>query len=290
MVQAFLDRGFNVVPVVPSIADRAVRAVPELPGSRVLITLLDAKNLAVVPDQSERGEARRRGRAARPPRGYRAWRTRLAETERELGIDWPAHAETMSGLRRLDNVQECLVDVLTRGVAGDAIEAGVWRGGTSIFMRAILAAYGDRDRRVWAADSFQGLPKPDPVKYPADARVDYTRFPELSVGLQQVRANFARYGLLDDRVEFLPGWFRDTLASAPIDRLSLIRLDGDLYESTIDALDALYLKLTPGGYCIIDDYGAIDACRRAVDDFRRAHGIEDAMIPVDWTGVYWQRC
>lgn len=210
-------------------------------------------------------------------------------TEREFGLDWPEHAETMAGLRRLDNVQECVEDVLARGVPGDFIETGVWRGGTSILMRAVLAAQGEALASVWVADSFSGLPRPNLADYPADAGLDYFSYDELAVGLESVRANFARYGMLDDRVRFLPGWFKDTLPDADIDRLALLRLDGDLYESTIDALRALYPKLSVGGYCIVDDYGALPACRRAVEDYRAAHGITESVQAIDWTGVYWRR-
>jgi O-methyltransferase len=222
----------------------------------------------------------------RPPRSRRR---RLARIQREFGVDWPAHAETMVGLRRLDNVEHCVRAAIADDVPGDLVEAGVWRGGTSIFMRAVLAAYDDPDRRVWVADSFQGLPKPNADAFPADAGLDYTIHPELAVGLEQVRANFAKYGLLDERVRFLPGWFKDTLPSAPIERLAVMRLDGDLYESTIDALEALYPRLSVGGYCIIDDYGALEACRRAVDDYRAANAITERIHPVDWTGAYWRR-
>ena len=172
---------------------------------------------------------------------------------------------------------------------GDLVEAGAWRGGTTIFMRAVLAAYGDPHRRVWVADSFQGLPRPDSDAFPADAALDYTGYPQLAVGVERVRANFARYGLLDDRVEFLPGWFKDTLAAAPIERIALMRLDGDLYESTVQALEALYPRLSVGGYCVIDDYGALDACRRAVDEFRARNRIAEEIQTVDWTGVFWRR-
>jgi O-methyltransferase len=211
---------------------------------------------------------------------------------RAAGLEWPPprHAETMVGLRRLDNVQACVADVLRAGVPGDLIEAGVWRGGTTIFMRAALAAYGDGERRVWAADSFEGLPRPDPGQYPADAGLDlFSQMPELSVGLDQVKANFARYGLLDDRVRFLVGWFKDTLPTAPIDQLAVIRLDGDLYESTMDSIAALYPRLSIGGYVIVDDYNNIRACRRAVSDYRVTHGIIEEIIPIDWAGVYWQK-
>jgi hypothetical protein len=106
---------------------------------------------------------------------------------RAEGRDWPADAETMAGMLRLDNVQHCVEDVLHRGVPGDLIETGVWRGGTSIFMRAILAAHGDATRQVWVADSFQGLPKPDPARYPADEGWDLSHFPQLAVSVEQVQ-------------------------------------------------------------------------------------------------------
>lgn len=207
---------------------------------------------------------------------------------RATGRDWPLDAETMVGRKRLDNLEECIVDVLRRGVPGDLIETGVWRGGSVIFMRAVLEAYGDPDRQVWVADSFQGLPPPDVENYPVDAGMDWSEIGFLAVSLDAVKANFARYGLLDDRVRFLPGWFRDTLPTAPVERLSILRLDGDLYESTMVALRSLYPKLSPGGYVIIDDY-AIDNCRKAVEEFRAAEGIRAPIREIDWTGVFWQR-
>jgi len=205
------------------------------------------------------------------------------------GRDWPARAHTMIGIRRLDNLQSCVEDVLKRNIPGDLIETGVWRGGATIFMRAILKAYGVTDRLVWAADSFEGLPAPDPEKYPADAGDPHHTFKELAITLDQVKANFARYGLLDDQVRFLKGWFRETLLQSPIEKLAVLRLDGDMYESTMDALVHLYPKLSKGGYLIVDDYGAVPNCAKAVQDYRTANSITDELIPIDWTGVYWQR-
>jgi O-methyltransferase len=290
VMQLLANRGLVVVPTVPSTHARAVPRVPGLFGGGLLVRLLRRKRLAVVPAEDlGRIAASRNGRPRRALTRAREWDRRLARVEREFGLDWPEHAETMVGLRRLDNVERCIADVLERDVPGDLVEAGSWRGGTTIFMRAALAAYGDERRRVWVADSFQGLPKPDAAAFPADARLDYTGYTQLAVGIEQVKANFARYCLLDGRVEFLPGWFKDTLGAAPIDRIALMRLDGDLYESTIDALDALYPKLSVGGYCLIDDYGALDACRRAVDDFRARNGIAEEIETVDWTGAFWRR-
>lgn len=207
---------------------------------------------------------------------------------REDGRDWPQRAETMIGLRRLNNLQHCIEQVVADKVPGDLLEAGVWRGGAAIFMRAALAAYGDTDRLVWVADSFQGLPKPDAKNDPDHGDRHWTRT-ELAVSLETVKRNFSRYNLLDQQVRFLKGWFSDTLAGAPIEQLAVLRADGDMYGSTMDILNALYPKLSVGGFAIIDDYGAVPACRAATEDYRSEHGITEPMERIDWTGVFWQR-
>jgi O-methyltransferase len=209
---------------------------------------------------------------------------------RDRGLDWPADALTMIGMQRLTSLQRCVETVLAEGVAGDLVECGVWRGGASILMRAVLAAYGDETRRVWLADSFAGVPPPDTVNYKADKGIKLHRHANvLGVSEAEVRANFERYGLLDEQVRFLPGWFKDTLADAPIEQISVLRLDGDLYESTIQGLDALYPRLSSGGFCIIDDYYALKACEQAVTDYREKHGISAEIVEIDGTGVLWRK-
>ncbi len=208
---------------------------------------------------------------------------------RDEGRDWPASALSMIGAKRMLQLQHAAEFVIERGVPGDFIETGVWRGGACILMRAVLAARGVRDRKVWVADSFEGVPAPDGARYPDDAGIALHRFEQLAVPLETVKAAFARYRLLDDQVAFLKGWFRDTLGAAPIEQLAILRLDGDLYESTMDALTALYPKVAPGGIVIVDDYGAIAACRAAVTDYRREHGIDEPIYRIDDSGVHWQR-
>lgn len=207
---------------------------------------------------------------------------------REEGLDWPGDAETMVGLKRLDNLEFCITDVLRRGIPGDLIETGVWRGGASIFARAVLKAYGDTQRTVWLADSFQGLPRPNPKIYPVDAGKAFWKNAALAIPVEEVEANFRKYGLLDDQVRFLVGWFRDTLPTAPIDKLAVLRLDGDMYESTFDALTHLYPKLSPGGYTIIDDY-AIPGCQAATEEYRAKHQIKEPLTPIDHYAKFWQR-
>jgi len=208
---------------------------------------------------------------------------------REYGWDWPSSAHSMIGRKRMENVRMLVELVLFESVPGDLIETGVWRGGACIYMRAILEAYGVKDRRVWAADSFAGLPPPNTAAYPADAGDVFHTYTDLAVSIEEVKRNFDRYHLLDRQVEFLKGWFRDTLPAAPIDNLAILRMDGDMYESTMDALVNLYDKLSLRGYVIVDDYRVVEGCRKAVDDFRSMHGILDPIVEIDGVGVYWRK-
>jgi O-methyltransferase len=210
------------------------------------------------------------------------------EAKRLEGRDWPVQGQTMLSIKRLDNIQYCVEQALADQVPGDLIETGVWRGGASILMRAILKAYSVTDRAVYVADSFAGLPPPD-KDYPQDANIPYHTFTELAISLEEVQANFARYGLLDDQVHFLKGWFKDTLPGAPMQQLAVMRLDGDMYESTMDSLNALYPRLSVGGFVIIDDYVLLEPCRQAVDDYRKQHGITEEIVPIDFAGAYWRR-
>ena len=212
----------------------------------------------------------------------------MDEQLKYLGLVWPSRAHTMIGVPRLDNLRACVETVLDDGVEGDFIETGVWRGGACIFMRGILKAYGSDDRVVWVADSFAGLPQNDPAKYPKESSAQFHVHADLAVSLEQVQSNFARYGLLDGQVKFLKGWFRDTLPGAPIRKLAVLRLDGDLYESTMDAL-TLYPKLSPGGFVIVDDYNNVKACNDAIEDCRKERGITDPLQLIEGGGGFWRK-
>jgi O-methyltransferase len=209
------------------------------------------------------------------------------ELARQEGSEWPGIAYSMCGFKRLENLEYCLRTAVTNKVPGGFIETGVWRGGACIFATAVLRALGERDRTVWVADSFQGLPPPDRNTYPADRGCKLHTEDYLRVSRKDVERAFELFGLLDGNVRFLEGFFEKTLDTPLIDKLCVARLDGDMYSSTISALDALYKKISPGGFLIVDDYG-LKPCKSAVDDFRKAHGIDAPMQICDWTGVFWQ--
>ncbi|SPN79884.1 Macrocin O-methyltransferase [Cedratvirus Zaza IHUMI] len=205
------------------------------------------------------------------------------------GKIWPSEAVSMIGLARLNNIRELLEVVFREKVEGDFLEAGVWRGGACIFAKGVIDAHQE-ERKVIVADSFQGLPPPDP-KYVHDAGARWHTFEALAVSEEQVKDNFQKFSLLDDQVVFLKGFFSDTLfsPSLPFEKLSVLRLDGDMYSSTIQTLEALYDKVSPGGFIIVDDYLSCPGCARAVEDFRKARDITDPIVKVDWTGVYWRK-
>jgi O-methyltransferase len=223
-------------------------------------------------------------------------RTVTLNLKDEAGEDKPAHylrnliefSHTMIGRKRMDNLQYCVETVLSENIPGDLIETGVWRGGATIFMRGMLAAYDVEDRVVWVADSFEGVPAP---VHEQDSGVDLSKqqWPVLSVGVNRVRELFERYDLLDEQVQFLEGWFHDTLPAAPINQLAVLRLDGDLYKSTMDALLALYSKVAPGGFVIVDDYYSLDVCKKAIKDFREQHQVSEKIVDIDSSSVYWRK-
>lgn len=206
---------------------------------------------------------------------------------RAVGADWPFSGLTMVGLIRLDDLQRCIETVVADQVPGDLLEAGAWRGGASILMRATLNTLGERDRTLWVADSFQGLPKPD-EGFPEDQALDLSWLDYLAVPKEEVHRSFERFGL-DDGVQFVEGFFEDTLPTLTERTWSLLRLDGDTYESTWVALESLYPSLSPGGFVVIDDYLLISECRRAVDEYREAHGIAEPIERIDQIGVRWRR-
>jgi Macrocin-O-methyltransferase (TylF) len=216
--------------------------------------------------------------------------------ERAEGRDWPLRGLTMTGLRRLDDLQSCVESVVREGVAGDLIETGAWRGGSSILMRATLDSLGAHDRTLWVADSFAGFPRAaretdqdagDP-NYPASLGPYLAVFDFLAAPLEEVRANFERFGC-ERGTEFVPGFLEDTLPDLPDRQWSLVRLDTDAYDSTLLALRYLYPYLALGGHLIVDDYGALDECRAAVEHFRGEYGIREPLQQVDWACVRWRR-
>ncbi|WP_439875374.1 TylF/MycF family methyltransferase [Bacillus mycoides] len=212
----------------------------------------------------------------------------VSKNERQGGKDWPRAAHSMIGRKRMNQLHEAMETIVSENIEGDFIETGVWRGGSCIFMNGFLQANNIKNRTVWVADSFEGLPEPNLEQYPKDYGDYLHTFDYLRVSLEKVQENFRKYDLLNDQVKFLKGWFKDTLPSAPVEKIAIARLDGDMYESTMDSLVNLYDKVSTGGYIIIDDYGLI-TCSEAVTDFRNQRNLKAPITKIDDFGIYWRK-
>lgn len=206
-------------------------------------------------------------------------------TSRTNGEEWPYLGDSMVGSKRLDSLQAILLRVFADRIPGDFLEAGVWRGGTSVLARGVMRAYGE-DRKVFAADSFAGLPAGNTSIDPMDKGWDGLTYLQASTAI--VAETFQTYSLLDDKVVFAKGLFQHTMPAlrSIISKLAVLRIDGDMYESTADVLYNMYDKLSVGGVVIQDDWTGFPS-RTACEDFFAVHHLQPAVIAIDNLSVYW---
>ncbi|MDC1353117.1 TylF/MycF family methyltransferase [Pelagibacteraceae bacterium] len=190
---------------------------------------------------------------------------------------------TLVSKKRLDNIEHCFDEILKGNIEGDFIETGVWRGGACILIRELMRINNIKNRKVFVADSFEGMPKP---KNEFDGS-DLSMFEEIKVSVEEVKSNFDKFGLNDNQVVYIKGWFSESLPKAPINKLALLRLDGDLYHSTMDSLNNLYHKVSKGGYVIVDDMDWPE-CARAINEFRDKHSIKSELKFIDDVSAYWR--
>jgi O-methyltransferase len=153
---------------------------------------------------------------------------------------------TMISKERFDNIINHS-DKISK-LEGDIVECGVWKGGYSIFLSKLF-----NDKNIWVCDSYEGCQDPSQGNYQyAGERHSLGMY---AVSLEEVKNNFKSFNALDkSRVKFLKGWVKDTLPTANIDQISLLRIDVDSYSATLEVLDELYDKVVKGGYIIFDDF------------------------------------
>lgn len=201
------------------------------------------------------------------------------------------HAETMVGLRRLENIERVIRDVCENSVPGDYVEVGVWRGGASIYAAACLLVYSSTPRLQFLYDTFAGF---SPVENPASPDFGDVHWKQavLRVSQEVVRSNFEKYGLLSERQIFVEGDVAKTSVKHPDRPIAVLRLDVDLYEPTWAALENLFPKVSPGGYVIVDDWNYLVNGRflaqDAVRDYLKAQGRSVEFMPIDFMSVYFR--
>ena len=196
-------------------------------------------------------------------------------------------AHTLLGRDRLDHLEKCIRTIFAEKIQGDFLQAGCWRGGSAIFLQGLQHALGKGCRKFWIADSFQGLPKSEHAAdqgFPMDKSV----LPFLNVDRAQVESLFQRYDLWDENIEILEGWFEETLNCPPIQSLSLLHIDADLYSSTKCVLESCYQLVTEGGFVVIDDYGKLPPCKEAVDEFLAKQRLAPSLEAIGEHAVGWR--
>jgi hypothetical protein len=181
-------------------------------------------------------------------------------------------------------------------IIGDLVETGVNTGTSSCLMMRMMMRFDNCNRRLWAFDSFEGLPKPtgEDGVWGMGAHKG-----QMAVSQELFETNMKRWGAWNEtRIVVTKGFFNETLPSSHIGKISFLRLDGDLFASTWDALTNLYHKVVPGGFVYVDDFGSFEGCREAIDSFRTKHHIyeplhfvreENQVKYIMFEAVWWQK-
>ncbi len=200
---------------------------------------------------------------------------------------------TMTSPERINALVTALEYIVRRGIPGDIVECGVWRGGSMMAAAETLTRLGDERRRLFLFDTFDGMPPPaeEDRNYRGEAASELLDAADRSSAwvwavaqLDDVRANMASTGYPDERIVYVQGRVEDTIPAQAPERIALLRLDTDWYESTKHELEHLFPRLSPGGILIIDDYGHWAGARKAVDEYLDEQNMPCFLCRIDYTG------
>jgi O-methyltransferase len=201
---------------------------------------------------------------------------------------------TMASRERLYAVFQAVQYISRNKIPGDIVECGVWRGGASMVAALALIAENDTSRRLWLYDTFAGMTTPtdeDVHRWAGEnARGSWARFQRAEhndwcyASLEEVKKNLFSTRYPKDQIEFIKGDVAATLDGGGPDRISVLRLDTDWYDSTKIELETLYPRLSAHGVLIVDDYGVWDGARKAIDEYLESKNIKMLLQRTDYTG------
>ncbi len=199
---------------------------------------------------------------------------------------------TMTSVERLYSLLLALRYISANNISGDFVECGVWKGGSSMLMALHLREITNQDTKIFMYDTFAGMPPPG--KFDTDASgkqasdlletAEKTQDIWAISTLDEVEQNLRSTGLPASQIKYVVGKVEDTIPQTMPEKISLLRLDTDWYESTQHELQHLYPRLVNGGVLIIDDYGFWKGSRKAVDEYFASLGILPLLQRIDDTG------
>jgi hypothetical protein len=192
---------------------------------------------------------------------------------------------TMTSKQRLFALYEAVNYIKKHNVEGDIVECGVWRGGSS--MMAALALKNDYTRDLYLYDTFEGMnaPTEDDVNMVGEvAEGTWQGRDKCEAEIEEVRKNMVLTKYPDQKIKCIAGMVEDTIPKTIPEKISILRLDTDWYESTYHELVNLYPKLVKGGVLIIDDYGHWQGAKKAVDQYFEENNVPILLNRIDYTG------
>jgi O-methyltransferase len=231
---------------------------------------------------------------------YRRWRRfrherkkrrRFADVEPEFwGVYKKCKPFTMTRTERIYVLYQSMRYVVARGIPGDIVECGVWKGGSSMLCALILSQHPQDLRSLYLYDTFAGMAEPGELDVSlegASAREEWQRHRQDQITdwayspLDEVRRNLFSTGFPENRAVFVPGKVEDTIPGIAPRQIALLRLDTDFYSSTYHEMTHLFPRLSPGGILIIDDYGTWKGARQAVDQYAAENHLTLLLTRID---------
>jgi len=199
---------------------------------------------------------------------------------------------TMVGVARLRALFALAKEVCTEDLEGDFVECGVAAGGTSALLASVIKRHSKRPRKLYAFDSFEGMPRPSNHDVHCGTTAPDTGWGEGTCAAPETSLIELCAALgVRELVQPVKGLFGDTLPAwrERIGRVALLHVDGDWYSSTSDVLNNLYEQVEPGGRIQVDDYGYWEGCRRAVEEFQNGRGFKWQLHRIDDTGAWFAK-
>lgn len=199
---------------------------------------------------------------------------------------------TMTGPEKIDALCTAVRYLVAHGIAGDLVECGVWRGGSMMAAAITLLQAGDTSRDLYLFDTFEGMPEPsaEDVDFAGVSMLDQWRGEhrnrfnrDARAGLGEVRANMQTVGYPMAKIRCIKGMVENTIPQSAPDRIALLRLDTDYYESTYHEMRHLFPRIVPGGVLIIDDYGHFKGARKAVDKYIKENNLRLLLHRIDYS-------